>query len=498
MIPVVMKLMRQTLSKILTFLTQLLKFFSGVCFVVSLIFFVSLSAWSQQDDLFDSCRTILSENSQIIEFTKYLEQIPLAKRSQNPRLQGQWAFVTGATSGIGLNTAYALAAEGSHVFITGRRGSRLNLVKKDLESKFGIQVVALAFDVGDGAAWRNVVEMHNENLQKVSMLVVNAGSANGLDPLGELQTQNVQAMINANILGVTLTLNYMTPYVKTFALNRQYGAPEPTILTVGSIVGRMPTPGNSVYSATKAFIHSITDALRIELGSEQVRVTLAVPGMVETEFSVVRSGGDVAQAPSIYAGVTPLSLVDVADQIVDVLALPLNRMIPEIQIHPSAQANSFNISRASIQKARSSDSTDIVGFISEERVRMGIDKDMTADGQPMYDDLRNFARFYEQNHGEFFVMRRGTEIIGTIGYLMHERPVCELKKFYMKGSQRGQGYGQMLLDTLFSEAKSNGCNKIVLQTRRSMTAALDIYKRSHFRESGISTDSDSIWLTREL
>lgn len=433
------------------------------------------------------------------DFARSLDLISYEK-STNPRLAERWAFVTGVTSGIGLHTAFAIAAEGGNLFITGRREDRLDLIQKKLTERFGVQVIPLAFDVSDPSKWEEAIKSNAENLKHLSMLVVNAGSANGLDPVGALENSNVQNMIETNVMGTVLTLNNLVPFIENYAANRPALLPEPTIITIGSIVGKMPTANNSVYSATKAFVHNFTDSLRIELGGKGVRVTLVVPGIVGgTEFSLVRAGGDPYKAQAPYVGITPLSPTDIADQILETLALPANRMIKEIEVNPANQANSYNTHRTIINAAATQDVSAIKKFIIYVRKTLGIKPDATADGRSMFDDLESFDRYYTGDRGEFYVMLNGSSnIVGTVGFLKVDNTTCELKKLYVSPIERGQGKGKDLLNVVLRRTPAIGCKKIILQTRPEMAEALQLYKDNGFKPIQERSSGSAIWLGLDL
>ena len=254
-------------------------------------------------------------------------------------LTGKWALVTGATSGIGLATATALAAYGCHLVIVGRRVERLREIASGLGQEFGVTVEAVALDVSDRAACAAAFESHRPRWSQLSILVNNAGLARGTGPLHKELIEDFETMIDVNIKG----LLYLThPIVSEMARRR-----DGHVINLGSVAGRWVYPGGAVYCATKFSVRALTEGLRLDLQGTGVRVTNIEPGMVETEFSEVRLG-DAAAAAKVYEGMVPLGPDDVADAIVWAATRPAHVNVQEIVIYPVDQAGVGFVSRTPV------------------------------------------------------------------------------------------------------------------------------------------------------
>jgi len=252
-----------------------------------------------------------------------------AARSPRPAV----AFVTGATSGIGEATARALSAEGYDVVITGRRAERLRQLKAQLEAQYGNDVLPLAFDVRDRVQCETAVDTLPAKFARIAVLVNNAGLALGLDRIHEGQTSQWDQMIDTNIKG----LLYITRKVAAKMVEARAGH----IINIGSISGTQPYEKGGVYCATKSAVHALSQGMRIDLLPFGIKVTEIRPGMVDTEFSLVRFDGDGGAADEVYEGVTPMTGEDIAGAIVWALAQPAHVNIDEIVLTPVAQANAY-------------------------------------------------------------------------------------------------------------------------------------------------------------
>lgn len=236
------------------------------------------------------------------------------------------AIVTGATAGFGAAVARRLHAAGAHVVAIGRRRERLD----DLAAALGPRLVPLVVDVRDDAALAAAVHGLPTSLPPVEILINNAGLALGLGKVPDVELADWHAMIETNITGLV----HMTQLVVKGLAARGRGH----IVNLGSVAGTYPYPGGNVYGATKAFVRQFSYNLRADLLGTGVRVTSIEPGMAETEFSLVRLGGDEAKASGIYEGMQPLSADDVADAIMYALATPPHVNINSIELMPTAQA----------------------------------------------------------------------------------------------------------------------------------------------------------------
>lgn len=243
------------------------------------------------------------------------------------------ALITGATSGIGEATAHAFADEGYDLIITGRRSERLREFKKELEAKYKVEVLAQSFDIRDRHQCEAALASLPESYRTIDVLVNNAGLASGLEHIDQGDTNDWDAMIDTNIKG----LLYVTRIVSQMMVARGNGH----IVNIGSIAGTQPYEKGNVYCASKHAVHALSQSMRIDLLNSGIRVTEIRPGMVETEFSLVRFHGETEQARNVYQGITPLSGDDVADAIVWAVSQPAHVNIDEIVLTPCQQANAY-------------------------------------------------------------------------------------------------------------------------------------------------------------
>ena len=234
------------------------------------------------------------------------------------------AFVTGATSGIGEATVRTLVASGWRCVATGRRGERLDALVKDL----GVDRVHPAiFDVRDEAAMDAAIEALPGDFAKVDLLVNNAGLAKGLSPAQSADLDDWQTMIDTNVTAMVKLTRKLLP-----GLIERKGA----IIAIGSVAGNYVYPGGNVYAGSKAFANHFTLALRADLHGTGVRVTSIEPGMVETEFTKVRTGSQQA-SDELYAGSNPMTGQDIADTIRWVAELPPHLNINRLELMPVNQ-----------------------------------------------------------------------------------------------------------------------------------------------------------------
>lgn len=246
-------------------------------------------------------------------------------------------LVTGATSGIGLSTARIFAKNGYHLIITGRRSERLDALRKELELEHQVNVRTLCFDIQDPKAVTNALESLSADEKKIDILVNNAGLAAGLSSLQNGSLDHWNRMIDTNIKG----LLYMTRGVCQFMIAEGHGH----IINIGSIAGKEVYANGNVYCATKHAVDALNKGMRIDLLPHNIKVTAVNPGMVETEFSVVRFDGDEARAKKVYEGMQPLSPEDIADIVFWVASRPAHININDILIMPTVQANATTLIR---------------------------------------------------------------------------------------------------------------------------------------------------------
>ena len=242
------------------------------------------------------------------------------------------ALITGTTAGIGYETALILAKNGYDLIITGRRKSRLDILKQKIESEFQVKVKTLNYDIRKKTEVEKTFNELSENWKKIDVLVNNAGLAAGLDFIYEGDIQNWEKMIDTNVKG----LLYISRLIMPIMIERRIGH----IINISSIAGKETYQKGNVYCATKHAVESITKAMRMELVPFGIKVTSVSPGAVETEFSIVRTGNKKI-AKDVYNGYTPLTAKDIADTVEFAVNRPAHVNINDILIMPTAQANSF-------------------------------------------------------------------------------------------------------------------------------------------------------------
>jgi NADP-dependent 3-hydroxy acid dehydrogenase YdfG len=241
------------------------------------------------------------------------------------------ALITGATSGIGEATAMLFAKNGYDVIITGRRKDRL----QELEIKIkehGANVLALCFDIRNYHEVKSAIASIPDKWRAINILVNNAGLASGLGTLENGLLEDWEKMIDTNLKGLLYTTKEVIPLLKM--------ANNAHIINLGSIAGKEVYANGNVYCSTKHAVDALNKAMRIELLPFGVKVTAIHPGMVETEFSIVRFHGDEERAKKVYEGLTPLYAQDIAETIYWVASRPEHVNINELTIMPKAQANS--------------------------------------------------------------------------------------------------------------------------------------------------------------
>ena len=240
------------------------------------------------------------------------------------------AVITGASSGIGAATAIALGRHGYKVVIGARRIERLQRVA-------GEEGVALRLDVTDEQSVKEFVREVAKRFGHIDLLVNNAGGAFGLNSVAQAVDDEWIGMWKTNVLG----LMWMTRACLPLLRQARHGH----IVNIGSIAGFETYKGGAGYTAVKHAVRAITKTLRLELNGEPIRITEIAPGLVETEFSVVRFHGDRKAAKAVYEGIKPLTAEDIADCIVFAVTRPPHVDIDEIVVRPVAQANVTTVAR---------------------------------------------------------------------------------------------------------------------------------------------------------
>ncbi|MEA1914726.1 MAG: SDR family NAD(P)-dependent oxidoreductase [Campylobacterota bacterium] len=250
-------------------------------------------------------------------------------------LKNKTALITGATSGIGKSCAKKLAKKGVNLILTGRRKGNLVEFKKQL-SKYDVNVKILAFDVRSLDVVQKKLTKILKN-KKVDILINNAGLALGTQKIDEGEIDNWEKMIDTNIKGLLYVSRLVIPHFR--AQNSGH------IINIGSIAGVMTYPGGNVYCATKAAVHTLSEAMNIDLMGTHVRVSNIAPGAVKTEFSDVRFDGDKEKSDAVYEGYEPLKAKDISSLILYVLNAPKHVNIQHSLIMPTAQRNPYALHR---------------------------------------------------------------------------------------------------------------------------------------------------------
>lgn len=245
------------------------------------------------------------------------------------------ALITGATSGIGEATARLLAINSFKLILCGRRVDRLDNLNKELSRV--TEVKTLSFDVRDKDAIHKAIESLDDDWKKIDVLINNAGNAHGLDPIQTGNIDDWDAMIDINVKG----LLYVSREILPGMVARKSGH----LINLGSIAGKEVYPNGNVYSASKFAVDALSRGMRLDLNSYGIKVTAINPGLVETEFSLVRFKGDAERASSIYKGIDPLKGDDIADLILFALTRPPHVVIGDLVVFPVAQASATVVNR---------------------------------------------------------------------------------------------------------------------------------------------------------
>lgn len=246
-------------------------------------------------------------------------------------------LITGATAGIGKATAIEFAKHGYDLVITGRREERLQNLKKELETGYAVRVLSLCFDVRKEDQVKAAIESIPADFKSIDVLVNNAGLAAGLSSIQDGKLEHWEKMIDTNVKG----LLYVTKYIAALMIARKKGH----IINLGSIAGKEVYANGNVYCATKHAVDALNKGMRIDLLPHGIKVSAINPGMVETEFSIVRFDGDEERAKKVYEHMVPLKPEDIAETIYWMASRPAHVNINDLLIMPTVQANSTTVLR---------------------------------------------------------------------------------------------------------------------------------------------------------
>ena len=246
-------------------------------------------------------------------------------------------LITGASSGIGAACAYKFASQGARLILNARSTDKLESLAQELKDKYNAECFVMPFDVCNRNAASAALEALPDEWKSIDILINNAGLAIGTDKEHEGNIEEWDTVIDTNIKA----LLSMTRFVVPGMVERGCGH----IINIGSIAGDAAYPGGSVYCATKAAVKALSDGLRIDLVDTPLRVTNIKPGLVETNFSVVRFRGDKERAENVYKGIQPLTGDDIAEVAYFAASAPEHMQVAEILVMPTNQATGTIVSK---------------------------------------------------------------------------------------------------------------------------------------------------------
>ena len=251
-------------------------------------------------------------------------------------MKNKTAFITGATSGIGMATARLFAENGLKLILCGRREDRLKKLSKEL-STF-TEVHTLSFDVRNKEAVFSAVNSLPKQFSEIDILINNAGNAHGMDTIDEGNIDDWDAMLDINVKGLL--------YVSKAILPKMMEHKSGHIINIGSTAGKEVYPKGNVYCASKHAVDAINQGMRLDLNGKGIKVGAINPGLVQTEFSEVRFKGDSERAEKVYQGYTPLKPEDVADIIWFAVTRPPHVNIADLTVMCLDQASSTIVNKS--------------------------------------------------------------------------------------------------------------------------------------------------------
>jgi 3-hydroxy acid dehydrogenase/malonic semialdehyde reductase len=252
-------------------------------------------------------------------------------------MKNKIALITGATSGIGKATALTLSKMGFDIIGTGRRADRLEELGRELSAE--VRFLPLVFDVRDREKVGEILGNLPADWSAIDVLINNAGNAHGMDPIQTGSLDDWDAMMDINVKG----LLYVSKAIIPGMTERKSGM----IINIGSIAGKEVYPNGNVYCGSKHAVDAITRGMRIDLNPFGIRVVGIHPGLVETEFSIVRFKGDEARAESVYKGLEPLVAQDIADIVEFAVSRPPHVVLADVVVLPTAQGSAALVNRNS-------------------------------------------------------------------------------------------------------------------------------------------------------
>lgn len=255
------------------------------------------------------------------------------------RLEGKNILITGASAGIGQACALLFAQQGANLILTARRVERLRELATSLQKEYDIEVYVKGLDVRDGSSVESLISNLPDSFKNIDVLVNNAGLVLGVEKAHETPGDDVDVMLDTNVKGV---LNMIRTVVPDMVAKGQGH-----VINISSIAGHEAYPGGSIYCASKHAVDALTKSLRMDVVSTPLRVTAISPGLVDTEFSLVRFKGDSKKAEAVYQGLEALVAEDIAEAVVFAASRPPHVQIADMIIFPTQQAAATIVHRES-------------------------------------------------------------------------------------------------------------------------------------------------------
>ncbi len=246
-------------------------------------------------------------------------------------------FITGASSGIGKACAEAFAKQKANLILTARRIDKLNELANKLSGETGVKVKCIELDVRDKRKVHEVVSSLDGEWENIDILINNAGLAKGFDKIYEGKTEDWEEMIDTNIKGLLYVTRQLLPLM--VALKKGH------IINIGSLAGHEVYPYGNVYAATKFAVNALSKSIRLDVIDKGIKVSSVDPGLVETDFSIVRFSGDEERAKNVYSGIEPLTAEDIAEAVLFCADRPAHVNINEVILTPVAQASATLVHR---------------------------------------------------------------------------------------------------------------------------------------------------------
>ena len=254
-------------------------------------------------------------------------------------LKNKLVFITGASSGIGKASATLFAEAGAKLLLAARRIDRVKNLSEELRKEYKIKTKEIKLDVRNYNEVTETISSLDEEWKQIDILVNNAGLARGFSKIHEGKVEYWEEMIDTNVKGLLFVTRRVLPHM----VEREKGH----IINIGSIAGHETYPSGNVYAATKFAVNALSKSIRMDVLDKKIKVTSIDPGLVETEFSLVRFSGDEKRAKSVYKGLTPLTANDIAETVLFCATRPENVNINEMIITPLAQASTAHYYRKS-------------------------------------------------------------------------------------------------------------------------------------------------------